>query len=269
MQNELFKKFIKEHNKFSLSQHLSQNPIDFFKFNNFEEYSFLLNDNYEKTRVNIYRHVYGESKCSICNKINDRLFPGWNRGWAKTCSDECENKLHSDRQLGDKNTSHRMSETSKNNMKIKMSNIMKDKILNNEFTPKSENYKTFGMIHFNHNNKVEKVRSLWELIYWLKNPDLQYEKVRIKYFDTIQNKERIYITDFYDIKSNTVIEIKPKKYQYTLIDKIKAIEKSDYNFKIIDDDYFNNIKSEDLIKQIKNVVINFDKIENRIKWLKK
>jgi len=48
------------------------------------------------------------------------------------------------------------------------------------------------------------VRSLWELFFWKENPHLKYEKIRIKYYDSILKRERVYITDFYDKESNTL-----------------------------------------------------------------
>jgi hypothetical protein len=177
--------------------------------------------------------------------------------------------LSSKRQTGENNTSHRMTTESKNRMKDKMSCIMKEKILNGEFTPKSENYKTFGMIEFYHNNNVRKVRSLWELLFWIENENLEYEKIRIEYFDTLTNKNRIYITDFYDSKNNEIIEIKPKKYQdIRFRDKKIACEKKGYRFKTLDEKYFSKYKNDSkIISLLENKVINYDKIKGRMKWL--
>lgn len=148
---------------------------------------------------------------------------------------------------------------------------MKEKIMKGEFTPKSENYRIFYMIKFKHNEEIRKVRSLWELIFWLQNPEFEYEKIRIKYFDSEREKERIYITDFYDEKTNTIYEIKPKNYQYTLKDKIKGIQETKYNYMILDEDYFNRCKTKEMKEKIEKCVINpiETHIERRLKWLRK
>lgn len=65
--------------------------------------------------------------------------------------------------------------------------------------------------------------------------EYEVETKRIRYFDTIENKERIAIVDFYLPKTNTLSEVKSS---YTLDlqnmkDKIKAYKKNGYNFKLI------------------------------------
>lgn len=263
-----FIEFIKEFDKTSIGQSLSKTPYKFLEKYGYLEYSFLIVPSYKETRENIYRYVYGEQIC-ICGKIVTKFW-SWNKGWSKTCSEECENKHHSSRQLGEKNTSHRMTVETKNAMRQKMSNIMKNKIMNGEFTPKSENYKTFGMIHFRQGNDIRKVRSMWELIYWLQNEKLEYEKIRIEYFDTVTNRKRVYITDFYDSEKNKIIEIKPKKYQdQRFIDKRKSVLQSGYDFEVIDEEYFKKIKNDDLINRVKYAIIDYEKYETRLKWLKK
>ena len=101
--------------------------------------------------------------------------------------------------------------------------------------------------------------------YIRKNFFVRYKQKRLK--DLKQNK--IYITDFYDKATNTIIEIKPKKYQYTLKYKQKATIDQGYNYIIIDDDYFNSIKDQSLIEEIKKCCLNYNKIKKRLKWLKK
>ncbi len=93
--------------------------------------------------------------------------------------------------------------------------------------------------HITWNNKNIYYRSSYELDYamYLDNLKIDYdvEKIRIKYFDTVLNKERIAIPDFYLIDSNTLVEIKSK---YTLdeinmLNKKEAYLKNGYNFKLI------------------------------------
>ena len=258
--------FIENENKASFSQ----NPKKWLENNGYSEIVFLLNEDNIQTRINMFSFAYGKGICKNCNKEHTRIIGRWKRGWTKTCCEECENELASKRQIGENNTSHRMTNETKNKMKEKMSHIMKEKIINGEFTPKSENYKTFGMIEFYHKNDVKKVRSLWELLFWIENENLEYEKIRIEYFDTLTNKNRIYITDFYDSKNNEIIEIKPTKYQDVRFrDKKIACEKKGYKFKTLDEKYFSKYKNDSkIISLLENKVINYDKIKGRIKWLK-
>jgi hypothetical protein len=125
---------------------------------------------------------------------------------------------------------------------IKISQTMKRKILNGEFTPKSENRKRSKRIKSNITGLS--YRSNWELIFHENNPKLQYELIRIKYMD--DNIERVYITDFVDIDNKIIYEIKPtselknknflNKLKYTedwcLKNKFqyKVITEKDYNF---------------------------------------
>jgi hypothetical protein len=63
----------------------------------------------------------------------------------------------------------------------------------------------------------------------------QMESVRIKYFDTQKNKNRIAIPDFYLPESNTLIEIK-SKYTFdeqNMKDKLVSYNENGYNFKLI------------------------------------
>lgn len=244
-----------------------QSPLNFFKTHGFEEFSYLIDaHNGRQTMINCNSFIYNPT-CIVCGNHHTK-FVTWNK-WDKTCSNECLCKSRSIRQIGENNSTHNMSDESKLVSNRKTSTSMKRKILDGSFTPKSDNYKIFGMIEFRYKNEIRKVRSLWELIYWIKHPDLEFEKIRVEYFDSVSKKNRIYITDFYDKESNTIIEIKPKKYKYTLVDKIKGISQTNYNYKIVDEDYFENIKDQTLIDEIKNVVVDYSKIESRLKWLKR
>lgn len=263
-----FKEFFKSFNKKSCSQILSKTPEKFFDDYGYPEYKFLIGVNYQETQKNLYRYVYGEQKCLVCSSVIEKFW-NWNHGWSKTCSEKCENLSYSIRQQGSKNTSHRMTKQTKNRMRQKMSVIMKNKILNGEFTPKTCNYSSQRPIHFIKDGHDTFVRSLWELIYWLRFPHLEYETVRLEYYDSVKKRTRIYITDFYDRQTNTIIEIRPKKYQMFLVDKEKSVVSSGYNYKIVDEDYFNTQKTEEMLMMIENAVVNIDDVQSRLKWLKK
>lgn len=222
----------------------------------------------EDIKRKIHKIVLGETKCKNCRSIVERLLPGWN-GFCKTCCDECEKSLSSKRMSGDNNSYHKLSKQQKLNSAIKQSETLKNKIKKGLYTPKSENYRTHKMIEFELNGVIVKVRSLWEMLYYLENPTHKYEEIRLEYFDSIKNKKRIYISDFYDEETNTIIEIKPLKYISTLKDKEKAVKKLGYNYKILSEDYFSKFKNDEkLIEQIKSCSHDKELIERRLKWLK-
>lgn len=263
-----FRDFFKQLNKFSCSQTLSKTPEVFFERHGYPQMKFLIGENYNETKQNIYKYVYGESICAVCGCAHTRLI-SWVRGWAKTCSHECEKKLHSFRQTGDKNTSKRMTDDSKAAMKEKMSVIMRNKILSGEFTPNTTNYARQRPINFHKDDTIKSVRSLWELIFWLQHPSMEHETKRISYRDSTQNKERVYIPDFYDEETNTIYEIRPKCYHHLLADKKNAVISEGYNFVVLDEDYFNLQKTPAMVKMIEDVVCDINDVRSRLKWLKK
>jgi hypothetical protein len=63
----------------------------------------------------------------------------------------------------------------------------------------------------------------------------EMESLRIRYFDTQKNKERIAIPDFYLPKTNTIIEIKSDHTldKKNMSDKVKRYKEMGYNFKLI------------------------------------
>jgi len=267
--DENFKEIFGSKSKLSISQTLSKTPEKFFDDIERKDLLFLVGNTYEETRVNIYEYIYGPGYCGMCGKKIDRIMPGWKKGWYKTCSYECERNLASKRQQGDNNTSHRMTEETKSGMKRKMSMIMKNKISNGSFTPCITNYKSQRPIRCIIDGNEIFVRSLWELIYMLKHPEFEYEKIRIQYYDSVENKDRVYITDFFDANTNTIIEIRPKKYQHLLVDKKKAVLRDGYNYKIVDEDYFNKQKTPEMVSLVESVVVDKIGIQSRLKWLKK
>jgi len=259
--------FVKNGNKSSFCQ----SPENWLIKNGLVEYLYMV-DGFDTQAIkkNFIQFVYGVPVCKCCGSSHNRLLGlGWKLGWCLTCSEECRQKLASERQMGINNTSHKMTKETRAAAKVKQSKKMKSLIMSGKFTPKTENYKCFGLIEFYHGTKIRGVRSLWEMIYWIQHPNLEYETIRIPYFDTIKNKERIYIVDFYDAATNTLYEVKPKKYQTDLKDKIIGVNKTKYNYVIIDDNYFDVCKTDALYQQLKNLCVDFKTIEKRLKWIKK
>ena len=96
---------------------------------------------------------------------------------------------------------------------------------------------------------------------------MEYEKLRIPYFDTSKQKIRNYIIDFIDFNNKKVYEIKPKR----CIDlrenpeKIKSLEKwcfeNGFQMEIISEDYFEK-------NQLKTSLLQYTDKENRDKFLR-
>lgn len=141
-----------------------------------------------------------------------------------------------------------------------LSKIMKDKILKGEFTPCITNSWANSKIRINYNGKEYKFRSAWEGIFWCLHKNLDYEKIRIKYKH--ENKDRIYITDFYDKENKIIYEIKPSNLKIKDINLNKekyAIDwckSNNHKFQYIDSDYFYSISY--LLDD--NILLNNDKL---------
>jgi len=93
--------------------------------------------------------------------------------------------------------------------------------------------------HITWNNKKVYYHSSYELDYAVfldsKHIDYEMEFLRIKYFDTKKQKERIAIPDFYISKTNTIIEVK-STYTFDEVnmrDKFKQYKELGYNTKLI------------------------------------
>lgn len=176
-------------------------------------------------------------------KIKSNLNTGtpWNKGlkgnypYSFPCSDEAKQKI------GDANRGERNGMFGKKHSyeyKIKQSKRIKDLILSGKFTPNSNNRNT----HWDSFYKNKKYRSSWESLYQYFDDDAEYETLRIPYkFD---NKDYIYIIDFVNHKTKTVIEVKPrelvsdKKTQAKISAAKEWCNKKGYTFVLADKDYF-------------------------------
>jgi TnsA-like endonuclease N terminal len=209
----------------------------------------------------IYKRKDNTKYCVICNTMYNRYTS------AKTCSSKCAAILrnkHTDRvALGKKiiDAHNRGSYIESNKNK---SITMKNKIKNGEFTPCVTN--SWTKWDFEINNR--KYRSSWDATFQLLNPKLKYEYHRIPYLDTELNKERIYITDFSDIKLKIIYEIKPKSLKDVQlnIDKFKGSRQwckdNNYTFKIINEDYFQNKNLYFISKKYPLIYNNIKKVFN-------
>ncbi len=141
-----------------------------------------------------------------------------------------------------------LSEATKNSFLTGKHNFCKNQFFTYNFI--TENHKSW-------NDHEYFLRSSYEIEYanYLDKQKIDYkvEALRIEYFDTIQNKKRIAIPDFYLPKTNTIVEIKSK---FTIDiqnmkDKFKAYQLLGYNTKLIYEHKETNIN---LITQPKNTI---------------
>jgi hypothetical protein len=102
----------------------------------------------------------------------------------------------------------------------KTSETMIRNIQEGKFTPCITNswtkWEAFSVDSF---GNIKKFRSTWEAVFYLLNPKLEYESVRILY--EIEGKTKNYIVDFKDAENKILYEIKPDDQSNTEANKIK------------------------------------------------
>ena len=189
------------------------------------------------------------------------------------CSRKCADLYFSEKQKGIGNTSHRMTQESKKNMGDKISINIKNKIANGTFTPNITNSWSHSKIKIFVNGKEKFVRSSWEAYFYILNPQLYYELIRIPYFDNKKKTYRNYITDFCDIDKKIIYEIKPSNKKDENKDKSDAAyewsEKNNYSFIIITQDWIKNNYDKKLLDGQPNQERISMLIEKMIKYDKK
>lgn len=171
---------------------------------------------FEVTIRNVVKFLKNiNDKCLIDVCLNKREFIGIRKGTDRTeygfkkfCSNECYRKNLSNRQMGDKNTCHKMTEETFKSMCDKNSKIMKEKIKVGEFKPNISNSWHKGKCYLILNNEKKSYRSSWEAFFHLCNEKLKYEDTRIEY--VFNGEKNNYIIDFTDYENKILYEIKPK-----------------------------------------------------------
>lgn len=151
----------------------------------------------------------------------------------KTCSDECESKIHSLNLQGVKNPNQTMTKEVKQRKNKKQSMLLKNRIKNGDFTPCVTNSWAKSRVYV---NKIP-FRSSWEAIFYIINPCANFETVRIPY--KFNGEEKTYIVDF-EIDGK-LFEIKPKSELMSNknFEKFKsAKEFSNGLFEVITEEYF-------------------------------
>lgn len=147
--------------------------------------------------------------------------------------------------------------------KIKQSKSLKERIKNGEYTPCVTNSWTHSRIFILDNIKF---RSSWDFLFYLickdKNIKIEYEKIRIPYYDIELKINRIYIADFYDPKNKIIYEIKPEGLENDLRNKNKFESAEKYaiengmTFKIINEKYLKMCYNDKIIDYVPNDLKN-------------
>jgi len=125
----------------------------------------------------------------------------------------------------------------------KSSERMKSLILTGKFTPNVTNSWCRSKICVTINGVDIDVRSSWEAVFYLANPHLKYELIRIPY-KRPNGKVSNYITDFVDDVKKIVYEIKPNSEKDTEIYAFKVTAAKQwcldngYSYVIISDEWF-------------------------------
>lgn len=177
-------------------------------------------------------------------------------GIYKFCDNsECNYTSISNRQSGEGNTCHRMTEETFKSMCIKNSFKMKQNIKEGRFIPNITNSwsKSRCCIEFVRNNELVKMktRSTWDAYFQLFNPNILYEKLIITY--KLNKIEYNYIVDFIDIENKIIYEIKPVSNINNSKNKAKIryarkwAKSNNYKFIIIKDSWFKKHYNEELI----------------------
>lgn len=192
--------------------------------------------------------------------IIDKYGEGWTWNKGLTAETNASVRRMAEARKGEGNPRYGYSYSEEEKKRI--SDRMKEKIKNGEFTPKSNNSRTRKDTKFN----GILYRSSWEAWFVKMNPEFEYEKLRLPY--EIDGENHIYIVDFVCHKTMRVAEVKPKCHlsKPENVAKIKALTnwalENNYDVTIVDENYIashfavDELKglSEDIIKKLERAV---------------
>lgn len=141
----------------------------------------------------------------------------------------------------------------------KTSNALKKLISEGQYTPIITNSWTHWESKILlEDGSIKKFRSSWEACFFYSNIHMEYESIRVK------TDDKIYISDFYDTKTNRLYEIKPKNRYNIEIEKMTALQNfcKNNNIKFIWVNEFNILSFIDIekLKKDNNNNIQFEKM---------
>ena len=143
-------------------------------------------------------------------------------------------------------------------MRENQSERMRKKIAEGYIPPKNNWSKTRIIV-----NNI-KFRSTWEAYFYLFKIDngieLAFEKITLKYFNSLKNKNSNYITDFVNYDSKEIFEIKPncKRDNITVLEKEASARlwcgQNYYSYIFISDNWFKENYNEVIIVKYKHLM---------------
>lgn len=220
------------------------------------KYPKMLKMNTQTLKKICFRATTPAKACICCGKFfrkNDTKYHQY-----ITCSKYCHNKLTS-RRMSIDNPVHKLTEEHKIIIKKKQSASLKLKILSGEFTPCVTNSWARSLCIV----QDKKFRSTWEAYFYLwhniNNITIEYEKIRIQYYDSLKNSIRNYITDFQDFENKIIYEIKPSCFIYDInvLEKQISTEKwcieNKFKYEIITNEWFYTNYDERLLKDVNDI----------------
>jgi hypothetical protein len=223
------------------------------------------------TVYDLLLYVDGDNgKCKLEECKNSKKIKA-GRKWVLNdfCSNECSSLSFSRKQKIN-NTSKKMTDESRKRMGSKISSLLKEKIKNGSFTPGVTNSWSRSKINVLINGNIFSVRSSWEAFFYVLNPFLVYESIRVQYFDTKSKSYRNYIVDFLDPVNRKLYEIKPKKKIESCENKEKAAtdwcRKNGFIFVYITEEWIRKNYDRNLIKDQPEFSKISERIEKSLKY---
>jgi hypothetical protein len=181
--------FIKEKKKFITQYGINKIPNKVERsFHNIKMYSGIdLPDSIQSIRgiLDLIDTNLGICERTCCN--NKKKWDGNRWDLRKFCGRKCADLDFSEKQKGEHNSFHNISEENRIKMGNKISKKISKKISEGTFTPNITNSWANSKINVLIKGRSIFVRSSWEAYFYLLNPDLMYEFIRIPYFDLEKN----------------------------------------------------------------------------------
>jgi hypothetical protein len=173
------------------------------------------------------------------NNTTKQLISQKLKAFFKTAEGKRQRCILSNNRLGEHNPVHRQTTEVRIATAKKQSDSMKRLIVSGKFTPCVTNSWCKSRVIINN----IPFRSSWEAVFYILNDKIEYEKVRIPYFNE-DGIEKIYIVDFVDAQNKRLFEIKPKSNKHIPNNVLKeqaAIKwsiQNGYSYTSIADEYF-------------------------------
>lgn len=199
------------------------------------------------TAIKFEEYLLGPIICSGCgSKIHKSSIFNTQIHFVKhrraVCSEVCDKLRKSNQMLGLKNCYHKLTRTQQINLHKQHSESMKIAIHEGRFTPTITNSWAKSRRQVLINGIIKKVRSSWEAYFYICNPNLEYEALRIPY--QYNGKFHVYILDFVDLINRIIYEIKPSCLKTSNLNLVKELAARDwaklnnFSYKNISNDWF-------------------------------